>query len=109
MIIHDIVNGKHTHCRKCLEKRADEVKRSTKILKQKCFLLFPTKGLPNPISLPGSSNTADTVSQLAYTKKKKASAEKSIDFISSTMDKLSGKAFELMVSLITLPEDKIIP
>ena len=58
MIIHDIVNGKHTHCRKCLEKRADEVKRSTKILKQKCFLLFPTKGLPNPISLPGSSNTA---------------------------------------------------
>lgn len=109
MIIHDIVNGKHTHCRKCTEKRADEVKRSTKILKQKCFLLFPTKGLPNPISLPGSSNTADTVSQLAYTKKKKASAEKSIDFISSTMDKLSDGAFELMVSLITLPQDKIIP
>lgn len=109
MIIHDIVNGKHTHCRKCLEKRADEIKRSTKILKQKCFLLFPTKGLPNPISLPGSANAADTVSQLAYTKKKKARAEKSIDFIASVMDKLSDKAFALMVSLITLPQDKIIP
>lgn len=109
MIIHDIINGKHTHCRKCIEKRADEVKRSTKILKQKCFLLFPTKGLPNPISLPGSANAADTVSQLAYTKKKKSRAEKSIDFIASVMDKLSKNAFALMVSLITLPQDKIIP